>query len=247
MRLTRNSFRALAFVAAAALTLEAGADAASLVVRASGPSAASYPPGKMLPDTAKLVLKANDEVVLLDNKGTRTLHGPGNFSALASAAVAASNGTALAALVDQRSDRRVRIGAVRAIDGTDRRPPNIWYIDSSRGGNVCIADPAQAMIWRPDPDKPASMSAAPATGAPATIDWGAAQAVQPWPQTLPLIEGVQYRIAGAPAAITITLVGTPPEELQDMAQLLIKHGCTAQLDLLVTTTNAADAAGQSGQ
>lgn len=244
MRLTRFSFRLLALGAAAALTLEAGAEAASLVVRASGPSAAIYPPGKMLPDTAKLVLKTNDEVVLLDNKGTRTLRGPGNFSALAAASVAASNGTALAALVDQRSDRRVRIGAVRTVDGTDQRPPNIWYIDASRGGNVCIADPTQAMIWRPNPDKPATMSAAPAMGTPATIDWGAAQAVQPWPQTLPLTEGAQYRITGAPAAIRITLVGTPPEELQTMAQVLVKHNCTAQLDLLVTTTNAADAAGR---
>jgi hypothetical protein len=223
------------------------ADATSLVVRAAGPSAASYPPGKMLPDTAHLVLKANDEVVLLDNKGTRTLRGPGNFSALATASVAASSGTALAALVDQRSDRRVRIGAVRTVDGTDQRPPNIWYIDSSRSGNVCITDPAQAMIWRANPDKAASMTASPATGTAATLDWGVAQAVQPWPQTLPLTEGAQYRIAGASAPIKITLVGTPPEELQDMAQVLIKHGCTAQLDLLVTTTSAADAAGQSGQ
>jgi hypothetical protein len=244
--LTRYSFRSLAF-AAAALALGPGVDAASLVVRASGPSAATYPPGKMLADTAKLVLKANDEVVLLDNKGTRTLRGPGNFSALATASVAASNGTALAALVDQRSDRRVRIGAVRTVEGTDQRPPNIWYIDSSRGGTVCIADPAQTMIWRPNPDKPASMSAAPATGASTTIDWGAAQAVQPWPQALPLTEGAQYRMAGASGPIKITVVGTPPEELQDIAQVLIKHDCTAQLDLLVTTTNAANAAGQTGQ
>ncbi|WP_404713040.1 hypothetical protein [Sphingomonas sp. MMS24-J13] len=244
MRLIRCSVRLLGLGAAAAAALGGVADATSLVVRASGPSATTYPPGKMLPDTAHLVLKANDEVVLLDNKGTRTLRGPGNFSALATASVAASNGTALAALVDQRSDRRVRIGAVRTVDGTDQRPPNIWYIDSSRGGTVCIADPAQAMIWRPNPDKPASVSVAPTAGTPATIDWGAAQAIQPWPQTLPLTEGAQYRIAGAPAAIKISLVGTPPEQLQDMAQVLIKHGCTAQLDLLVTTTNAADAAGQ---
>ncbi len=247
MRLIKLPLRMLGCGAAAAIALGGVADAASLVVRTSGPSAAAYPPGKMLPDTARLVLKANDEIVLLDNKGTRTLRGPGNFSALASAAVAASNGTALAALVDQRSDRRVRIGAVRTVEGTAQRPPNIWYIDSSRGGTVCIADPAQAMVWRPDPDKEGSMIASPAAGAAATIAWDAAQAVQPWPQALPLAEGAQYRIANgaaAPTTIKVTLVGTPPEDLQDMAQLLIRHGCTAQLDLLVTTTKAADAASQ---
>lgn len=246
MRSTDTSFR-LASLGLAAVAMLAGvADAATLVVRAAGPSSAAYPPGKMLADTARIVLKPNDEIVLLDAKGTRTLRGPGNFSAVATASAETSSGTALAALVDQRSDRRVRIGAVRSVDGTAKRPPNIWYIDASRPGTVCVTDPAQAMLWRPDPDNAGSTTAAPATGAPAKIDWGSGQAVQPWPQALPLTDGAQYKLAtgtAAPAAIKIALVGTPPEELQDMAALLIKHGCTAQVDLLVATTSAADAAG----
>lgn len=244
MRLT--SLRLSHGGAAAALIMLAGsATAATLVVRASGPSAAAYPPGKMLADTARILLKANDEIVLLDPRGTRTLRGPGNFSAVASAAAETSSGTALAALVDQRSDRRVRIGAVRSVEGTAKRPPNIWYIDASRGGTVCVADAAQAIIWRPDADAAGTTALTSADGASIKIEWGLGQASQPWPQALPLIEGAEYRLAtgaAAPAAIKLALVGPPPDELQDMAQALIAHGCTAQIDLLVATTKAADAA-----
>ena len=67
--------------AAAALTAFAAvsASAAVLVVRSSGPSARGFPAGKALPDSEKLTLKANDVVVLLDSRGTRTLRGPGKL------------------------------------------------------------------------------------------------------------------------------------------------------------------------
>ena len=72
--------RLLLAAASAALLASTSAAAAVLVVRSSGPSAAAYPPGKALPDTHMLKLKASDTVVLLDSRGTRTLRGPGSFS-----------------------------------------------------------------------------------------------------------------------------------------------------------------------
>ncbi len=74
--------RLLLVAASAALLASTSAAAAVLVVRSSGPSAAAYPPGKALPDTHMLKLKASDMIVLLDSRGTRTLRGPGNFSVL---------------------------------------------------------------------------------------------------------------------------------------------------------------------
>ncbi|HXG80861.1 MAG TPA: hypothetical protein VNJ05_03585, partial [Sphingomicrobium sp.] len=72
--------RRLLLAASAALLATTSAAAAVLVVRSSGPSAAAYPPGKALPDSHVLKLKASDTVVLLDSRGTRTINGPGNFS-----------------------------------------------------------------------------------------------------------------------------------------------------------------------
>lgn len=244
MRLIR-SILAFGGIAAGCALLATGTNAATLVVRVSGPSAGAYPAGKLLADTAQIALKTNDEIVLLDEQGTRTLRGPGTFSALASTSAAPSGATVISAVVDQRSDRRVRIGAVRGVEGSTSRPPNIWFIDASRGGTVCVADPPQARVWRPDPEQADSMTAAPASGTPARIEWDAGQAVQYWPQALPLTEGAQYNLAvgsARPTAIRVARIGAAPDELQGMAQALIAHGCTAQIDLLVATASAAAAA-----
>ena len=88
MTMVRKIFAvaAVAATGAAALIAATAATAAVLVVRSSGPSAGAYPPGKALPETHMLQLKASDTIVLLDSRGTRTLQGPGNFSVSASAA-----------------------------------------------------------------------------------------------------------------------------------------------------------------
>ena len=69
--------------AALAALLAAGATAAAanvLVVRSSGPSAASYKAGRSLPDNARITLRQGDTVVVLTGGGTRTFRGPGTFS-----------------------------------------------------------------------------------------------------------------------------------------------------------------------
>src|SRR3546814_11051349 len=67
----------VARLAAALLIVSSAAAAAAevLVVRASGPSAKSYPAGRKLADDARLTLQANHSLVLHDNR--RTTHPPG--------------------------------------------------------------------------------------------------------------------------------------------------------------------------
>jgi len=77
-------------VAAALVAGSAATSAAVLVVRSSGPSAGTYPPGKAIPESTTLKLRANDMIVLLDSRGTRTLKGPGSFSASAAAGPSAT-------------------------------------------------------------------------------------------------------------------------------------------------------------
>src|SRR3569623_2572415 len=77
----QSNFKAR-FVIAAALAATAGAASADiLVLRADGPAAKAFPPGKRLPDSARLVLKASDELIVLASRGTRTIRGPGKFVA----------------------------------------------------------------------------------------------------------------------------------------------------------------------
>src|SRR3546814_20536057 len=74
--------RALASVAAVIAVAVAGSAAAqSMVVRSTGPSASKYPTGAKLKASDKLTLAAGDRIVLMQAGKTRTLSGPGTFSA----------------------------------------------------------------------------------------------------------------------------------------------------------------------
>ena len=104
------------------------AAAETMVVRATGPSAATYKPGSKLGDGGSLTLKAGDVVTLLDARGTRTLRGPGSFNVAAAASAAPANNVMLSALLDTKRVRRARTGAVRGTIGETpaappRRPP----------------------------------------------------------------------------------------------------------------------------
>ena len=241
-----QTIRRIAFGAVLAASASA-AFADSLVVRSVGPSAASYPPGKKVPDGAKLSLKPRDVITLLDARGTRTLTGPGVFNS--SAVAAADNGTSvLAALTSERRDRRVRIGAVRQVEGVTDARPDIWMIDVSKPGPVCVTDPGAVVLWRPDPSRAAQGSITQVSGTgSAQLSWTPGQTSQPWPAGLTVTPGGRYRIAqGAAAAIEVrTIAVSPaPTELPDIAAALIKNGCETQLDQVVATASAVAAAGR---
>lgn len=223
----------------------AGAAAAeTLVVRSSGPSARSYPPGKAIPETQKIILKANDQVVILDGRGTRTLKGPGTFSPTIASSVAKDSRATFAALVTQRSERRARIGAVRGATVANpgaTRSPNIWFVDMERTSNTCVTDPASVTMWRVEPAEPATMTVTRLSdGKSETVNWLRGQSTRAWPETLPVSNGAQYRLTWPgqtqPTVLKFAVLGPNPQGgLENMAAALIKNGCEAQLDLLIET------------
>src|SRR5437588_10136428 len=83
--------KALLWGAAASIIFASTAGVANVVVvKSLGPSAKAYPPGKTLPETAKISLQGGDVVTVLGPASAQTLRGPGSFDAkqvaLASAA-----------------------------------------------------------------------------------------------------------------------------------------------------------------
>src|SRR5215212_10267566 len=129
--------------AAAAIALSSTAAVASVVVvRSLGPSAKAYPPGKTLPESAKITLQGGDVVTVLGPASAQTLRGPGNFDAkqvtLASAA-----------------SKRGRFGALRAAEVAHN--PSIWDIDVSQSGKICVAQPAKVQLWRPESEGEATV------------------------------------------------------------------------------------------
>lgn len=216
-------FRALIGTAAAAmLAAPAVLMATPLVVRSAGPSAKAYPPGRAVGENMPVVLKAGDVVTVLAPSGARTLRGPGTFKV-------AGGGTAPA------FNARSRFSAMR---GPDVPPsPGLWDVDVSKSGNVCLADSAHVILWRPAAAAEATLQVIPASGAGQPVAWPAGRLVQRWPQQLPIADGAEYLLkwtdAGAPTRLrfkTLAGIGDDPTVL---AKALIDNGCEAQLDLLL--------------
>ncbi|HET7316339.1 MAG TPA: hypothetical protein VFI88_02810 [Sphingomicrobium sp.] len=208
--------------AALALAVSSPTFATVLVVRASGPSAKVYPPGKALPESAKIQLKAGDRLMLLNTNGARTLRGPGTF------AVAASENLAAAA------NRRSRFSAMRS--GEIPLNPSPWNLDITQSGKLCFANPAKLTLWRPQKDGAIKLTIK-GSGAEQTIAWPSGKDVVAWPASLPITTGAEYQISqpdsGDTARVTFVALSNPPGDTMSAAQSLIANGCNNQLDVLV--------------
>ena len=225
-------------LASCALALGTGAvaaDAAVLVVRSSGPSAKAYPAGKAVQESQVINLKANDVVILLDSRGTRTLRGPGKFSATASASNATTS--SLAALTGQNTNRRSRVGAVR-------RPPtgatsgrNVWQADVARSGNICVANPADLGLYRANSGAAERVTITDAAGKSATVQFSEGQKIAAWPSDVPVSAGARYAVKGSGEVsnLTVRWITPVPAGLEGMAQSFIRNDCQAQLDVLIDT------------
>ncbi len=196
--------------------------AKAVVVRSLGPSAKAYPPGKALPDSAKISLQQGDSVTVVGGNSARTLRGPGTFPAAGGAqelAMAAS--------------RRGRFGAMRS--GELAMNPSPWNLDVTQSGTVC-ATGKTLKIWRPDSASAAKLTITRTGGSATTVDWPAGKSTVDWPAAATISEGAEYKLAlgGAEAqSVRFALLPAIPAEAADTAQALVEHGCQNQLDVLV--------------
>lgn len=253
--LTRTNARksALAGIAAIAGLMLAGTSVAqSVVVRSTGPSAKTYPQGKKLPANSSVTLRAGDQVTVLDKSGTRVLAGPGTFALNSAVNRDASGGTALAAMMTRGGGARTRTGAVRGATSAPvvtapSGPENVWYIDVSKGGTYCIADPATLVMWRPARTEEGTGKLLSQDGSTADVTWRAGSALKVWPSaTVPVIDGQSYTFSnavGAPVKIRTMLLATVPADEVEIAAAMAEKGCNAQLDLLASLAAPAPAGG----
>ncbi|MFN3552503.1 MAG: hypothetical protein ACK4UL_05270 [Novosphingobium meiothermophilum] len=241
-----------AAIALAATAIGGQAAAQSVVVRSTGPSAGSYPQGRKLPADATVVLKAGDQVTVLDRAGTRVLAGPGTFILNGAVNRDNSGAVALAAMMTRGGSARTRTGAVRG--GGDApaapvvaKPDNVWQIDVSKGGAYCVADPAALVLWRPDKTADGTGKLLSQDGSTADVTWRAGNPLKLWPvASVPVIDGQTYTfssLVGAPVKIRTMLLPEVPADAVELAALMAEKGCTAQLDLLAGLSAASQAGG----
>ena len=227
-----------ALFAAALLATGTAALADILVVRSTGPSSKSFPPGKRIAEGSKVVLKANDSLDLLDGRGTRTLRGPGTFVAGAAAGRVAGNVPV--------TQRRARIGAVRSVGGGELRPPSIWHVDVAKGSTYCVADVNKVTLWRSDATAPATLNITRASGGAATkVNWEAGSSTVAWPTSLTIADNSEFRLstgASAPTGIRFRILREPERGLENMASFLLTNQCSAQLDMFIEMVRLPDEA-----
>jgi hypothetical protein len=210
--------------------------AGTIVIRADGPSKGSYPPGKSLAGT--IALRAGDTLVVLDGRGTRTLTGPASVD-LSATRTASAAPSALTSLIRNAGARQVRTGAVRGNNTIQASNPNLWYVDTTRGGTICLPDTSGATLWRKSMDSAATLTLTRASdrkAVPLTFDVG--QSVRSWPVAdLPIAASTEYWLSGpgipTPLAIRFQAVGTPGTTPDVVAAALIEKGCSHQVDMLV--------------
>jgi hypothetical protein len=234
----RKMHLAAAVLAASIATAAASADI--LVVRSAGPSAKNFPPGKSLPENGRITLQANDKLVVLDGRGTRELKGPGSFTP-GGPAQAASRTAGLSGVAAPQ--RRARIGAVRSVGLSQPKSPTIWHIDVAKSSTVCLADPANVMLWRADASQPVTLKVTGSGGASRELNWSAGESTLSWPADLTIKDGADYRLSWGQSAQTNLRFKTLPSKpigLEDMASSLIRNDCQAQLDLLIETVRLPD-------
>ena len=208
--------------AAVAAFMGSSAIASVVVVKSLGPSAKAYPPGKTLPESAKITLQGGDVVTVLGPAAAQTLRGPGNFAAgqmtLASA-----------------ESKRGRFGALRASEIATN--PSIWDIDVTQSGKMCITSASKVQLWRPESDSEVKISIRSSEGKSQDLDWAAGKASALWPAAVPIAAGTEYQLewpeTGDKSSLTFVTVPNPPADLVGAAQVLIENGCQHQLDLLV--------------
>jgi hypothetical protein len=213
-----------AAIAVALISIPAAANV--VVVKSLGPSAKVYPPGKTLPETAKINLQGGDVVTVLGPASAQTLRGPGNFDA---------KQVALASAAGQRG----RFGALRAAEVAHN--PSIWDIDASQGGKICVTDASKLQLWRPDSETPATVQIHAADGTTQELNWATGVTLAAWPAALPINNGASYQIewpdSGEKSSLNFVSVPGTPGDLVGAAQVLIEHGCQKQLDLLVESAS----------
>jgi hypothetical protein len=224
------------FAQIALLTLAAGeisAAAAEVLVLSSGGPRASrhYKPGSRHPDETIFDLRPSDTLVVLAAGGTRSWRGPGYFSLVAPARpLILANG--------QRA--RVQTAAVRTPPRQEGvQPTDFWHYDVRQDGNLCVANGARPLLWRPRSGAPARVTLTAANGASHAFDWPANQLVMGWPEAVPVRDKGLYYLAGTgreqPVRITAHLVPPAGDRMADIAVQFVNRGCKAQLDTLVAT------------
>ncbi len=139
--------------------IAAAAMAQDLVVLES--RGTSLRPGQTVNSAQPLSLKQGQHVTLIGPTGvTLKLDGPYTKAPGSDQGRGTPVASALSMLVTQRQARLGEVGTTRG--AAPSTLPDPWLLDASRAGTVCLRDGSEAVLWRPESLREATLSIAPA-------------------------------------------------------------------------------------
>lgn len=216
-------------------------DARVLILRASGPSAQQFRPGRVLSEPLKLKLKHGDRLILLDAKGTRELKGPAVVNDRAREKSNASRLTwddlvGAGLRVDAAGIRGQKVARERSPQTMprERGQVDLWQIDPEIAGDWCVSNLSAIEFWRPKSSGPLQVSLAKGDMS-AGATWSLGESAVSWPPELLANEEESYTLQvgrGTLNQIVLHKVDLG-SDLDELARKLASRGCYHQLRMLL--------------
>lgn len=248
----RSALAAMALVFGIGISAHAVAQA--VVVRSTGPSAASFPAGKRLGASTSITLQTGDVVTVLDKVGTRVLRGKGTFAV--DGPINRDRGAAALLARSLSNPVSVRAGAVRGAPsddaGTELIPVSIWLADIDKGGRVCLPRGSDLYLWRGISAQRRFVWLGESDGGGTVrVALPSKTAGVAWPQTMvPLVDGHTYRVTdegdpnkGTELRLVLLEPDVIPADAASLGTLLLDNGCKAQFEWLAASLEGDDASG----
>lgn len=207
---------------------------AGVVVKSTGPSSSKYPVGAKIDDSATITLKAGDSITVLTSRGTKVMKGAGTFKVGEKPKATRAR---FSALTRKRAANRVRTGASRTGQSSATvTSPNLWYVDVTKSGTICLYDFDVVRFWRPESGSLSTYKFSQASGeSSADLTFDIKDSVAPLdPSVMPVSVGNSYTIMGPGAdaekvEVTFALIDEDYRRADQLAEALIAAGCTTQL------------------
>jgi hypothetical protein len=228
--------------------------AQAVVVRSTGPSAASFPAGKRLAANGSVTLQAGDVVTVLDKVGTRVLRGQGTFAV--DGPLNRDRGSAALLARSLSNPVSVRAGAVRGAPGDvtsgEPIPVSVWLADIDKGGRVCLPRGSDLYLWRGVSAQRRFVWLGESDGGGTVrVALPSRTAGVAWPQTMvPLADGHTYRVTdeadpnkGTELRLVLLEPEVIPADAVALGTLLLDNGCKAQFEWLAASLESDDASG----
>ena len=214
------------------------ADARTLILRSSGPSASQLRPGKLLAEPVELQLVDGDRLTILDELGTRELRGPATISERAPRRSAAAERITWDRVLE--GWRRERAAGVRGIDDAPPLSPpqtsqsDLWLIDAMVGGHWCTLNLGDVALWRGDASKAVEVTIR-GRDQRAAATWHKGDGELKWPSTFLLNDEVSFSLQlnrSSPKTFFVHQVEAG-ESIEALANQFVENRCYQQLGILL--------------